>query len=111
MHLSHAKPRSPLAQRSLTRALVYLPFVVLAPVAIYEHSSALLAVVALAAGLVLAFMGRVENIRNRRPQPLQGGQRLLGDGGTFPGSEPQAQQANRQPGVVMDGGSLEHHQH
>lgn len=108
-HTQYADPHH-LGHHALLRALKYLPLVVIGLVAAYEHSPLLLAVLALAAGLGLALRDRVERLEHGPvtavpPTAI----RVGGDGGSFPGAEPQAVAPNANGTVVLDGGSLEHH--
>lgn len=102
------------SQHALLRALKFLPLIVVGVavglIALYEHSVALLVVLALASALALAFSDRVEKAGGIARNATQTAPSdLLGDGGCFPGTVPVAERTASQGVVVVDGGSLEHH--
>ncbi|MGD8937572.1 MAG: hypothetical protein PVF07_13915 [Thiogranum sp.] len=92
---------------TLWRVVTYLFVAFTGLVALYEHSVALLAVMAAAFALVLALSARITRLENTsaaRPDS-----RPLGDGGSFPGSAPETPSHDSGTARVLDGGSLEHH--
>jgi len=98
--------------RTVWRAVMYLSLASAGLIALFEHGPALLIVLAFAFVLVLALIERVKT--QDRASPLQAPasvSRLLGDGGCFPGAEPEAESALSRTASVLDGGSLEHHRY
>jgi hypothetical protein len=92
------------------RAVKYLSIASLGLIALFEHSPALLVVLAFAFVLVLALIERVTTLDRASPVHTPASvSRLLGDGGCFPGAQPEAERALTQTASVLDGGSLEHH--
>jgi hypothetical protein len=98
------------SHNALWSAVKYLSLAGIAIVAIYEHSPALLALLAGVAVLVFAMSEKVKklDVQNAAHKRVFD-HRLLGDGGCFPCDEPEQQRPAAQPARVLDGGSLEHH--
>lgn len=95
---------------ALWKAVKYVSLALVALVAIYEHSPGLLIALAIAFVLVLALTERVKKLSGTATAPtVDNASRLLGDGGCFPGNEPENDRPARRPATVLDGGSLEHH--
>jgi hypothetical protein len=100
------------SHNALWRAVKTLSLSVIAIVAVYEHSPALLALLAGVSVLVLAMSERVKKLdAQNAPHKQVFDHRLLGDGGCFPCDEPEQQRPATKPARVLDGGSLEHHRH
>lgn len=110
MHQSHS-PTLPIeAHSGLWRILKYLLPAAVGILAILERSPALLILLAIAVGLVLAFAQRVERFDlQTRAQSQESPGRPLGDGGCFPSDAPEIGKPPASPPRVLDGGSLEHH--
>jgi hypothetical protein len=96
---------------TLWRAVKYLSLLLAGLIAIFEHSPALLIVLAIAYVMVLALIERARNHDSASSlPPHNAASRLLGDGGCFPGAEPEEERAvSMTASSVLDGGSLEHH--
>lgn len=96
--------------RTVWRSVKYLALASAGLIAVFEYSPALLIVLAFAFVLILALTERVKRLD--RASPLHApaaASRLLGDGGCFPGAEPEEESALSSAASVLDGGSLEHH--
>jgi hypothetical protein len=94
----------------LWRTVVYISTALAALVALYEHSIALLALMAVAFVLVLALSERATRLQSRSPAALtHRASGLVGDGGSFPGSAPETAGGDSGTTRVLDGGSLERH--
>ena len=89
------------------RAVKYLSLALAGLIAVLEHSPGLLIVLAIAAALVLAMTERTRKLHiGSSLNPRTPAARLLGDGGCFPGAEPEKEHQASQPPRVLDGGSL-----
>jgi len=111
VHTAHTHSDPSHVQHSLLHALKYLPFAILAPVALYEHSTTLLLLGAVGLLMVLVFAERVDRIAPARRDASAGASRAFGDGGSFPGRQAERRPHRQSRGAVIDGGSLEHHRH
>ncbi len=91
--------------------LKYLLFAALGALVIVSQSLAVLMIAGLGMVLTMAFQERVQtlNARASRSQPFAG--QYVGDGGSFPGRQPEPTRAPVTSPRVIDGGSLEHHRH
>lgn len=94
---------------TLWRVVTYLFVTFTGLVALYEHSVALLAVMAAAFVLVLALSERITKLEDTSAATSRPDSRPLGDGGSFPGSTPETASHGSSTARVLDGGSLEHH--
>jgi len=95
---------------SLWRILKYLLPAGVGILAIMERSPALLILLAIALGLILAISQRLENLHRQTPKDSQAAsRRMIGDGGCFPCDPPEIERPRASPPRVLDGGSLEHH--
>jgi hypothetical protein len=95
---------------SVWRAVKYLSLASAGLIALYEYSPALLIVMAFAFVLILALIERVRKLDRASALPAAASaSRLLGDGGCFPGAEPEEESTLSSAASVLDGGSLEHH--
>jgi hypothetical protein len=111
MQHSHLSSPHTAEHHALLRAMKYLPFIAIGLLAAYEHSPGLLVVLAIGVGLSLAFKQRMdESSHNARLAARTQTARVAGDGGSFPGEQPKADTPPPHHNVVIDGGSLEHHQ-
>jgi hypothetical protein len=112
MQHSHFATHHSTEHHALLRAMKYLPVVVIGVLAAYEHSPGLLVVLALGIGLFLAFQQRLdESSRNARLVSQMHTAHVAGDGGSFPGDQPKSDIPPQHHNIVIDGGSMEHHQH
>ena len=89
------------------RTVKYLSLAVAGLIALFEHSPGLLIVLAIAFVMVLALAERIKKFQgvtslNSRVSDS----RLLGDGGSFPGAEPEKKLEESEAPRVLDGGSL-----
>jgi hypothetical protein len=94
-------------RRLIAEKLRYFPHAVLAAAALLglgTHHALLVAVGLIA---VLAFQHRVAGVAPTR-SPAPPGESAHGEGGSFPGSEPESVSARTAQPKVLDGGSLEH---
>lgn len=99
----------PMPTRQFTK---YLPYALLGATLVATQSFALLAFAALALGLTLAIQERLHKLSGKQAVPAQHfGTHLVSDGGSFPGHQPKTEPLNLKRPSVIDGGSLEHHQH
>jgi len=89
------------------RTVKYLSLAFAGLIAVFEHSPGLLIVLAIAFVMVLALAERTRKLQGVLSVNAQASDsRLLGDGGSFPGVEPEKEhQASGAP-RVLDGGSL-----
>jgi hypothetical protein len=110
MQYSHFLTPHTVEQRVLIRAMKYPPFIAIGLLAAYEHSPALLVVLAIAVGLSLAFQDRLDKIATRKASPVRIAH-VAGDGGSFPGAQSMPATPPEHHAVVIDGGSLEHRHH
>jgi hypothetical protein len=95
---------------TLWRAVKYLGLALALLIAVLEHSPAFLIFLALAVVLVLALVERTYRLPGKSSlNPSVSVSRLLGDGGCFPGVEPEQEKPASSATSVLDGGSLEHH--
>ena len=92
---------------SVWRTVKYLSLAFAGLTVIVEHRPGLLIVLAIACAMVFALNERIRKLQGGSSvNPQASASRLLGDGGCFPGAEPeQEQQATGAPSVI-DGGSL-----
>jgi hypothetical protein len=91
------------------RAVKYLSLALAGLIAVFEHSPGLLIVLAIAFAMVLALSERTRKLHGvSSVNPQASASRLLGDGGCFPGAEPEPEQEHQATGAssVIDGGSL-----
>jgi hypothetical protein len=92
------------------RTIKYLTLAAAGLVAILEHSPILLILLAIAFVLVMALNERINKLASGAYRnPADSGSRLLGDGGSFPGTGPEKEETISESARVLDGGSLEHH--
>jgi hypothetical protein len=98
------------AHNTLWRAVKYLSLMLAGLIAVFEHSPALLIVLAIAYALVLALFERVRKHDSASYiNSHASASRILGDGGCFPGAVPEEEMSDSRLASVLDGGSLEHH--
>ena len=96
--------------RTVWRVVTYLFLATAGLIALFEHSPALLIVLAFAIVLLLALIERVKTAGRASPlHALESASRLLGDGGCFPGARPEVESTQSRTISVLDGGCLEHH--
>ena len=89
------------------RTVKYLSLAIAGLVAVFDHSPGLLIILAIAVVMVLALTERAGKLEARLPaNPPAPGSRQLGDGGSFPGSEPETEPRTSGTPRVLDGGSL-----
>jgi hypothetical protein len=89
------------------RTVKYLSAVLAGLIAVFEHSPGLLIVLAIAFVMLLALTERTRKLGSEPPvNSLASASRPLGDGGCFPGAEPEREQQESDPPRVLDGGSL-----
>ncbi|MGD2055279.1 MAG: hypothetical protein PVJ15_00620 [Gammaproteobacteria bacterium] len=87
------------------RAVKYLSLALAGLIAVIEHSPGLLIVVAIAFALVLALVERTRKLHSEPSLNTRApAARLLGDGGCFPGAEPEKEHQASAPPSVLDGG-------
>ena len=111
MQHSHFATHHSAEHHALLRAVKYLPVIAVGLLAAYEHSPGLLVVLAMGTGLFLAFKQRMDNSSlNAQSASLMHTAHVAGDGGSFPGDRPITDIPPKHHNVVIDGGSLEHHQ-
>jgi len=108
MQHSHTSELNLEGHHALWRALKYLLLAVVVLLAVFELSAGMLITLSIVAGLIFAFVMRVQKI-DAQPHSRGFPTRLLGDGGCFPNDEPEMEKAPLKPAIVLDGGSLEHH--
>ncbi|MEJ2591313.1 MAG: hypothetical protein P8178_07925 [Candidatus Thiodiazotropha sp.] len=94
---------------ALWRGVKYLSLAGIVIVAVYEHSPALLAILAGISVLVYALSEKARKLDADAPRTRVYDHRLIGDGGCFPCDEPEQDKPATKPARVLDGGSLEHH--
>ena len=88
------------------RTVKYLSVALAGLIAVFEHSPGLLTVLAIAVVMVLALAERTRKLQGMSSvNPRASATRLLGDGGSFPGAEPETEHPESTP-HVLDGGSL-----
>jgi hypothetical protein len=109
LHLAELSPTQTSANRSLVRALKYMPALLLGPLALYEYSPAFCLIAVIASLMALAFASRIKSIEKQSHRHAPLARRLMGDGGSFPNTEAQQPQPLFRPPAVVDGGSMEHH--
>ena len=89
------------------RTVKYLSVALAGLIAVIEHSPGLVIVLAIAFVMVLALAGRTNKLESESPvNPCASASRLLGDGGSFPGTRPEKVLQESEPPRVLDGGSL-----
>ncbi|MGD8629773.1 MAG: hypothetical protein PVH38_08225 [Gammaproteobacteria bacterium] len=89
------------------RTVKYLSLAAAGLIALFEHSPGLLIVLAIAFVMVLALAERIKKFQGVTPLNSQvSDARLLGDGGSFPGAEPEKEPEESEAPRVLDGGSL-----
>lgn len=89
------------------RSVKYLSVALAGLIALIEHSPGLLIVMGIAFIMVLALVGRIKKLESESPvNPRDSASRLLGDGGSFPGTMPEQVLQESESPRVFDGGSL-----
>ena len=89
------------------RAVKYLSLALAGLIAVFEHSPGLFIVLAIVVVMVLALTERTRKLHTGSSlNPRAPAARLLGDGGCFPGAEPEKEHQASQAPRVLDGGSL-----
>ena len=89
------------------RIVKYLSLALASLIAIFGHSPGLLVVLAIIFVMVLALTERTTKLQGASSVNPQGSaSRLLGDGGSFPGAEPEKEHQESGAPRVLDGGSL-----
>jgi hypothetical protein len=93
------------AHNTVWRVVKYLSLALAGLIAVFEHSPGLLIVLAIALALVLALIERTRKLHSESSLNTQApAARLLGDGGCFPGAEPEKEDRASAPPSVLDGG-------
>ena len=89
------------------RAVKYLSLALAGLIAVFEHSPGLFIVLAIIFVMVLALTERTRKLQGvSSVNPQDSASRLLGDGGSFPGAEPEQEHQDSGAPRVLDGGSL-----
>jgi hypothetical protein len=89
------------------RTVKYLSVALAGLIAVIEHSPGLLIVLATVFAMVLAMTDRTKKLESASPENSRApDSRLLGDGGSFPGTRPEKVLRESEPPRVLDGGSL-----
>jgi hypothetical protein len=89
------------------RAVKYLSAALAGLVVVFEHSPGLLIVLAIAVVMGLALAERTRKLSSGPHLNLPASvSRLLGDGGSFPDADPEAEQQEAGAPRVLDGGSV-----
>jgi hypothetical protein len=110
MQHSHFAFQHSSEHHALLRAMKYLPIIAIGLLAVYEHSSGLLVILALGIGLSLAFKQRMDESGARASMvSASHTAHVAGDGGSFPGDRPMPDTPPKKHNTVIDGGSFEHH--
>ncbi|MCG6899386.1 MAG: hypothetical protein LJE75_05215 [Gammaproteobacteria bacterium] len=93
--------------RTVWRTVKFLTVALAGLLAVIEHSPGLLILLAIAFVMVLALTERIRKLQGMSHLTVQDStSRLLGDGGSFPGAEPEEEQPVSEAPSVLDGGSL-----
>jgi hypothetical protein len=89
------------------QTIKYLSLALAGLIAVFEHSPGLLVLLALAFVIFTALTKRIRKLQSvSSVNPQDAASRLLGDGGSFPGVEPEKEQQEAGTPCVLDGGSL-----
>lgn len=89
------------------RIVKYLTIALAGLIAVFEHSPGFLIVLAIAVVMVLALAERTRKLQGvSHLAPQDATSRQLGDGGSFPGAEPEQEPQESEAPRVLDGGSL-----
>ena len=93
--------------RTVWRTVKFLTVALAGLIAVFEHSPGLLIILGIAFVMVLGLTERTRKLQGMSHLTAQDStSRLLGDGGSFPGTEPEKEQPVSEAPSVLDGGSL-----